>query len=68
MNSLTPFGKTVVMSSILALLVGLVVIVVQGTSTKDCEALYNQYTSASDMGERANIFEKGMDNGCFHNE
>lgn len=66
MNSLTPFGKTVVVSSILALLTGLIVIVMNGTSTANCEALYNQYSSASDMGERANIFEKGIDNGCFH--
>jgi hypothetical protein len=37
-----------------------------GRLSNDCEALHNQFTSASDMGERANLFEKGVDNGCFH--
>ena len=65
---LTPFGKAFV--SVIAILIVaiLVTLVVQGTGSKDCEALYNQYTSASDMGERANIFEKGINNGCFHND
>jgi hypothetical protein len=63
---LTPFGKAVAFTIIGLLVAILVSIVMSGTRSPDCEHLYNEYTSASDMGERANIFEKGIDNGCFH--
>jgi hypothetical protein len=66
MNSLTPFGKTVVMSTVLAILVGLVVVVVHGTGTKDCEALYNEYSNTILIARRDALFQKGIDNGCFH--
>ena len=32
----------------------------------ECEALYNEYTETVDMGTREYLFQKGMDNGCFH--
>lgn len=66
MNSLTPFGKVVGIATLALALILLIICVIDGTKSQECEALYNQYSSASDMGERANIFEKGIDNGCFH--
>lgn len=32
----------------------------------DCEHLYNEYTSTVNMNDRAEIFQIGLDNGCFH--
>ena len=66
MNSLTPFGKAFAFTIIALLMAILIAIVWNGRLSDNCEALYNQYSSASDMGERANIFEKGISNGCFH--
>lgn len=64
--TLTNRGKALIMLVATAIAVFLGYKVITDSMPPKCEALYNQYTSASDMGERANIFEKGMQNGCFH--
>ena len=66
MNYLTTYGKAFVFTLAILMLGILISIVWNGRLSNDCEALHNQFTSASDMGERANLFEKGVDNGCFH--
>ena len=66
MSYLTLYGKALAVTIVGLLVVILISIVWNGRLSNDCEALYNQFTSASDMGERANLFEKGVDNGCFH--
>ena len=64
--TLTNRGKALIMLVATAIAVFLGYKVITDSMPPKCEALYNQYASASDMGERANIFEKGMQNGCFH--
>ena len=66
MSHLTVYGKSFVFTVAVILLGTLIALVCSGYKSPECEGLYNQYSSASDMGERANIFEKGIDNGCFH--
>ena len=44
----------------------LCIVVWNGTQSKDCEALYNEYTSTVNMHDRDALFQKGLDNGCFH--
>lgn len=64
--TLTNRGKALIMLTATLFAVFLGYKVITDSPAPKCERLYNEYTSASDMGERANIFEEGMQNGCFH--
>lgn len=51
---------------LIALVVGTLLAVLNGTQSQDCEALYNEYTNTVSMSDRDAIFQTGLDNGCFH--
>ncbi len=55
---LTPFGKAFVSVIAILILAILVTLVVQGTGSKDCEALYNQYTSASSTTTKPHVVNR----------
>lgn len=52
--------------ALVAVIVGLVLAVVNGTQSPDCEALYNEYTNTVNMHDRDAVFQEGLSNGCFH--
>ena len=52
--------------ALIAVIVGLTLAVLHGTQSPDCEALYNEYMNTSSVTQQGVLFERGMDNGCFH--
>ena len=63
---LTTSGKAFVITLGLILVGMLIYIVLHGSMSNDCEALYNDYMSTADMSQRDVLFSKGINNGCFH--
>lgn len=51
---------------LIALAIGTLFAVVNGTQSQDCETLYNEWSNTVDMTQRDALFSKGIDNGCFH--
>lgn len=60
--------KTFIIAFTIGLLATLTAVVINGTNTPECEALYNEYSATVDMPTRDALFAQGMENGCFHNE
>ena len=63
---LTTSGKAFVITLGLILVGMLIYMVLHGSMSNDCEALYNDYMSTADMSQRDVLFSKGINNGCFH--
>ena len=66
MNYLTLYGKAFVFTLAILMLGILISLVWAGTKSPECESLYNEYSSTTNVQMQQALLNKGMTNGCFH--
>lgn len=66
MSYLTLYGKAFVFTVAIILLGILIALVWSGTKSPECEGLYNEYSSTTNVQMQQALLNKGVMNGCFH--
>lgn len=58
--------RTLILAFLIGFLATLTFLVIHNAATPNCESQYNEYMNTVNMHDREVLFQKGLDNGCFH--